>query len=362
VAARGRFDGGIALALSRPVRLAGTFFACAFMLAACAAMPRSARRTGASGSCEGGDADACMRAAAALEAKLDGHQPGDERQRSTVAAYYRKACDAGRALGCFRLATLTLNGTGVEKNEAAAAELDERACVAGVVAGCDNAALLYQDKNDARALALVQHGCDLGDGGSCGRLAFFLLWGNGVTHDEPRAFEVALKACDLGHAMSCRNAGNMILAGSDANKDLPRAASLFDKACQGGDMLGCGNRGAMLFEGIGVARDESGGVALMQRACDGGMTEACGSLGWRYRDGQGVPRDVAHAVALFERACDTTLPPNEKVMRAGRLAADACRAAALLYRDGADGVQRDPALADQLLQKACARGDSASCP
>jgi TPR repeat protein len=426
-------DGGIALATVASMRLAGILFACGLVLAGCAATPRPQRRADASGSCQRGDSDACMRAAVELEAKLDVRKPDEQRQMSGVAAYYRKACDGGRPLGCDRLATLTVDGKGVAKDAAAGAALYGRACDGGVAAaclrlgdlvhhgagvpadearavrlyvkgcdggvvkacyragwligtgtgvakdepraialfgracdggvaeGCDNAAQLYQGKNDARAVALVQHGCELGDGECCGRLAALVLFGTGVERDEKRAFALAIKACDLGHALSCRNAANMIVASSDADKDLPRAAALFDKACQGGDIPACGSRGAMLLEGIGVARDESGGVALLARACDGGWAEACGSLGFRYRDGQAVPRDLARAVALLERACNATLPPNEKVMVAGRLAADACRAAALLYRQGAEGVEPDPALADELIEKACARGDSASC-
>ena len=53
-----------------------------------------------------------------------------------AASFYQVACDGGDALGCFNLAELLANGRGVDKDEASAALLYERACAGGVQDAC----------------------------------------------------------------------------------------------------------------------------------------------------------------------------------------------------------------------------------
>jgi TPR repeat protein len=77
-------------------------------------------------------------------------------------------------IGCVQLGNDYLNGAGVAKDEARAAEFFRKACDGGLGWGCSRIGWMYQT-------------------------------GHGLAKDEALAAKFLRQACDMGHAASCEN-------------------------------------------------------------------------------------------------------------------------------------------------------------
>lgn len=239
---------------------------------------------------------------------------------ASALGYFKKACDADNATGCFNLALSYEKGLGIAPDVALAAQLHARACDLGSGPACGNlgalrraglggpmdkaaAARLYERgcdlgaarpcvalggmfargeevaKDAAKAEAYLLRGCDGGDGDGCDRLGAMLAGGEGVPRNERRALELFDRACSIGSGSGCSNAGALLQSDKHGlAADKPRAKRYFDKACGLGDASGCAWVGIMMVAGDGVPRDEEGGVQYLSKGCRMGDAQACDLL------------------------------------------------------------------------------------
>jgi TPR repeat protein len=119
-----------------------------------------------------------------------------------------RACDAGTADSCRRLATSYETGKGVSKDEARAVSLFDQACTLGDPPACMSAGRMYEfhhgvAKDDAKAASYYKRGCDIGFMASCANYAIMLENGRGVAKDLPAALAIYERACKAGAGLAC---------------------------------------------------------------------------------------------------------------------------------------------------------------
>ena len=119
-----------------------------------------------------------------------------------------RACDAGTADSCRRLATSYETGKGVSKDEARAVSLFDQACTLGDPPACMSAGRMYE-------------------------------FHHGVAKDDAKATSYYGRSCDAGFAAGCYNEAIMFENGRGAPKDLERAARDYDVACKAGSIVAC---------------------------------------------------------------------------------------------------------------------------
>ncbi len=297
--------------------------------------------------CKAGQADACARLAAVLE------KGGAVTQDlATAAALYGKSCDGGHFAGCGGLARMHEQGTGVARDPAHAKTLYERAvalevsaCDRGDAQDCIELGLFYREgthglaKDTAQALRLNERACSLGEPAGCYQASYLLGQATpGLTLDTKRAQSFVDRAQAL--IVSQCDAGVI-----DACHTLMTPAADY-KACLAGDPDACWRVGRTYVPDTPERPgDYTRAMHFFLKGCEI-SAEHCVPAGELYAEGRGVPADVKRAAELFGRACD-----------GGDLGG--CFELARLYESGT-GVPRDPARAATLYERMCA-ADSYGC-
>ena len=165
-----------------------------------------------------------------------------------------------------------------------------RECDAGDLASCSFAASIYEEgksiggnsvqKDEARAITLYQRACDGGRWDDCRVLGLKYEHARGVSKDVPRALLFYQRACDGGNAYGCFHAGAVLRLGSGGiTRDYKRAFALYERSCELSQDYGCDALGDMYADGLGVAQDDTRAVSLYRRACDARNHFGCINLG-----------------------------------------------------------------------------------
>lgn len=139
--------------------------------------------------------------------------------------------------------------------------------------------------------------------------------------------------CDTGRFGACVGLGLLYLHGSLVPSDRARARGLFEKACDGGNRAGCGQLEALRSPTPELASARvkvftsdhvwvngklvsqplnlrvlptllSSLPVMFEKECEGGKQQGCVALGLLYWEGNGVARDRARAEQLLQSACD----------------------------------------------------------
>ena len=156
--------------------------------------------------CRGGDGDGC----ANLGVLVEGGATGGVPDLGKAVAYYRTGCNEESGFACAQLGSAYEAGRGVAADPAQAAQLYGKACDGGYGNACNRLSVMVfrgtggLAKDDARAVALLEKGCKLGDRGTCVVLAMRLIGGTGVAKDEKRGKEMLREACAAGEQMACK--------------------------------------------------------------------------------------------------------------------------------------------------------------
>ena len=266
-----------------------------------------------------------------------------------------------------------------------------------------------------RAEELATRGCDAGEGQACWARGAMQVLGLATTADPARGFVLMSRACELGHDRACADVGEALISGDGVRADPERGGALLRRACRRGEAVSCQALATHLSFGHGLPRDEAEGRRLSEAECNQRGDSECAGLALLYVQGRGVPKDLEQARRLFQRACDaggalgcTTaaeLWPDDgpdAPARRRELAERAChlgnafacvnagmkafqakdqvagkdwfaQACALsagrtgcvrlgeVYLNGYAGVDKDPARAIGLFERACAADDRAGC-
>jgi TPR repeat protein len=129
-----------------------------------------------------------------------------------------------------------------------------RACVLGLDSSCDEVARTVAKadkyKDPARALLVLELGCERGGYGSCAKLADHFLVGEDVTKNPQRWIEIFQRRCDAGSAQACFDLGEAFHKGAAQGTELgppdeARSQAAWQRSCDLGKK-GCGlvHRGA----------------------------------------------------------------------------------------------------------------------
>lgn len=293
---------------------------------------------GLTASCEKGEARDCVALSVLLSA-------GDQKDEAKAAQLEQKACDAGEMAGCANLGVRTLLGAGVFKDTKRAIALLEQACDKGEPAACTNLGVLsakatFSLRRGVRGVTILKLACDGVYGVGCTGWGMAVKTPADLPLAAPAAVTYSTKACDAGELTACVNLGafHQYAVGTERNR--AKASELFKKACESGDAGGCGELGTMYSTGRGVPFDGRRGMELFTQACDWGERDACAVIGDLKVNGIGVPKAPEEGAQIFKTYC-------EKYNLAM-----ACNAYAGLLVQGR-GVKKDPAASVALLKQTC---------
>ena len=119
-----------------------------------------------------------------------------------------KECEGGSADRCRRLAASYALGQGVDKDEARATGLYERACAMKDAPACVFAGQMHEyahgvPKDATKAAGLYERACDEGWPAGCYNFAIMLEEGRGMPVDRAKAAALYRRVCDAGAKTAC---------------------------------------------------------------------------------------------------------------------------------------------------------------
>ena len=243
---------------------------------------------------------------------------GCERNRTNAAKWCRKAAEAGFDEAMYDMGLPYLSGIGVEANAKSAFKWFHRGT----------------ERGNLRAIYMV---------GVCYRN------GTGVEQDEDEAARWQNKALESWR--QCADAGDvnaMLLLARLAEKedcDREEAAKWYRKAAEKGNAAAQFKLALCYCQGEGVEEDAEVAAQWMLKAAEQGAdAEAQWFMGCFYQKGKGVEQNPAEAVKWFARSAKKNWPRAKHSL-------------ALCYWRG-DGVQKDEAKAERLLEEAAGSGNA----
>lgn len=316
---------------------------------------------------------------------LAGKTAFDAQDFRTAADHFEAACGLGHLPSCAIAAECLDDPRRAYTDFERSARLYDKACVGGVVAACSNLAIQYKhgrgvSQDYAEAARLWRIGCDAGLGGACTDLGGLHKRGLGVDKDLAAAARLWERGCALGHTWSCTNLGIAYHFGQGVTVDFERAEKLYRGSCEQDYGPGCRGLGALLLDEAerGAVVDRSAeGVAALERSCNLQDGDGCFMLG-KLREGE-------QQATLMKRGCDfgSTLACRALGMPKGALTSigtgttknvleslrnecdgdegGSCTTLGRLYRDGAEGIDKDPKRAQALFVRGCKLGAGSAC-
>lgn len=271
-------------------------------------------------------------------------------------ALYERACELGDGDGCMSAANVHSRGLLGKPDPAAAIAPLTRSCELGNGAGCVHLAEKYEqalgvERDEARAKALYQRAHERlaaecpKNGQSCYALGRLYVFGNGVAVDYKKGREVFVAGCDAGSGASCYAVGYLVQRGFGTTADADASLPFYSRACEQYDNAdACAEAGTILTNS--GSTDAARLTALADRACDL-STAQCSLQAFLYATGRGGTRDERKATETYVKAC-----------QAGN--ALSCSAAASRIARG-EGVAADGVLATQIWERACETGSGEDC-
>lgn len=305
---------------------------------------------------------------------------------------YQKACTLGESEGCVSAANVYSRGLLGQPDPAAAIAPLTRSCDLGNGGGCVRLAEKYEqalgvERDEARAKSLYQRAHERlstecpKSGQSCYQLGLLSVFGHGVEVDYKKAREVFVAGCDAGSGFSCYAVGYLIHRGYGTEADADAALPFYSKACDQYDNAdACAEAGAILTNrgstdaarltaladracvlstaqcslqaflwatGRGGTRDETKATETYLKACQAGNALSCSAAASRIARGEGVTADGVLATQIWERACETG-------------SGEDCFQAGLAHRDG-ELVKKDLPRAFELFSTGCVRKSAGAC-
>lgn len=215
----------------------------------------------------------------AEELHRQGKNAFNQENYEEAARLWEQACKRGVAKSCAGLATLYIDGKGVEENHTLAKTLSEQACDKGSASGCALLGLAYADgyiidsveEDVAYAKQLSKQACNgnemeepAGVAGGCALMGVLVLTnGNLYSHREPNE-AYAPQAIPL-FEKSCTIAENI------DKTDMGQIRMMNDFSAG----TGCSLLGALYFSGKGVRQNDTLAQEYFGKACDLGQEAAC---------------------------------------------------------------------------------------
>lgn len=339
--------------------------------------------------CEKGIGESCTRAGELLESGVY-----VDKNEARALERYKRGCELEFADGCRLLGLLALGKKDAQSVVESVATI-EKSCKLGSSAGCGLLATMYIEGNgvqpDAKkALDLFIQSCDgptdMRLGISCQGAAELFDAKGLASHDELAAAKYYEKACAQSYLNGCVDLGRMYAAGRGIARDEKKALQLFEKSCQDGvgHPVGCNEAGFAYENAKGAPEDVKKAAVFYEHSCKAGVAAGCNNLGMLFALGKGIEKNDGKAAALFDEACSKNLRAGcvnlGELALAGRtgsliddativrLFASGCEAnvtvgcydLALMISKGR-GIPKDLEKARTLFDKACQDGLKPAC-
>jgi TPR repeat protein len=275
---------------------------------------------------------------------------GLPRDEHKAASWFELACDAGHAEGCVDRGIFYEVGRGGDKDPLLAMEHFTKACEAGDGRGCTKQGLalragLSGEGDGAGGVTLMERGCELGFMPGCGIAALAWEKGDGVEADVARRVSMLV----AGAALSDHRAVTSLLAlhreGAVAAGDLTALSEALKPTCERGDGVACLNL-TMVRQASG-ALDDEGLATAFRIACGRGSDEACGLVHRMLGEGKTASDPGDSKLLLSERGCEAGL-------------ADVCLDLGEGYELGTYETV-DLGAAARAYERGCRAGDAAAC-
>lgn len=163
-----------------------------------------------------------------------------------------------------------------------------------------------RDRDQAQAQKLFQDACDHQNSLGCAGLGITYMAGvDGTGKDGAKGVKLLTAACESKVGRACSALSVVYASGLGVEKDTIKAAELAHAACDMGEERGCAQYAGRLFTGEDrVLKDPQQGFKLAKAACDGGVSSGCAILNVAYTRGDGTERNPAEAQNALQKACD----------------------------------------------------------
>jgi len=150
---------------------------------------------------------------------------------------------------------------------------------------------------DAKGLAFLQRGADLGEVGAMGELSQAYQWGNHAPKDPMRALRWRIEAAEQNpDPYWTASVGEFYRDADDpAYRSGPKAIQWLTRAAEKGYAHAYGEMAQMYEAGTLVPKDLAKALSLYQKAAEQGDGESQTALAKLYERGAGVPRDLPKA-------------------------------------------------------------------
>jgi TPR repeat protein len=237
------------------------------------------------------------------------------------------------------LATLYLDGLGVEKSVPKAIELLTQNVAGNHAPSMVKLGLIYQEESPAKTMQLFKRA-------SAGNYPVaHLKLGNvfengllGTRSNSKLAHTYYQKAHKQGHVLGTFHIARCNDEGIGVSPNAIEATRLYRQAAMSGAGIANAEMARRYFAGIGVESDPGAAVGWLVRGSQAGSTEAMVLLGQRYQTGDVIGRDLNRAGQLYSAAAMKNDPVGKYQL-------------AMMYLNGI-GTPKDPARAYVLLEGA----------
>lgn len=252
---------------------------------------------------------------------------------------FKKAYSIGKqGYGELGLANCYLAGIGVKQDEEKAWEYYKQASAKGNSEAQRLLALYYLDateyQNKERGKALLKMATDGGDSVATYLYGLGLISGQyfdkNVAEGMKWLEKAAVQDCDAG-AMNCL--GNQYYNGNDVvEKDFEKAFDWFKRGAEAGSREAMESLGIAYLNGTGTIPDVEEAERWLIKAAENGNVSAMNKLAVVYVDGDFGGKNVAKAIEWWVKAAEHENGGDSYAMvNLGRT-----------YRDGAEGVEKNP--------------------
>ena len=292
---------------------------------------------------------------------------GDIYTSSKVISSYLTAAEQGHVFSYIKLGEQYYLGTDVAKDDIQSAFWFTRAAEAGDITACHRLGVFYRDGigvevNKQKAFAWFLKAAQQNDEKSQYEVGKRYAEGNGVEKNDRLAFAWQLKSAEQGFSWAQLEVANMLRLGLGTEVDKVNGFNWCLKSAESGyDRAQC-QLGFLYFHGHGVEQDYRQARLWYLNAARQGESAAKFNLGILYRDGLGVPVDHAKAFTWCYRSArqgfaqaqyslalmyqDDRCDYQNAIYWLSRAYENGLPTAAFMlhkvYRDGAEGVEKDP--------------------
>ena len=276
--------------------------------------------------------------------------------KEEAVKWYRQAADQELPEAQYRMFKCCRDGVGMERNQENAAKWCRKAAEAGSEEAMFDMAMLYVNgtgvpKDEKNAFKWFRKGAERGHPPSLYKFGLCYKLGYGVEKDEDEASKWQNKAvtawrenANAGNTAAMVRLAELYKEGDVVELDKEEAVKWYRKAAEAGDANAQFNLATCLHKGEGVEQDDEESAKWMLKSAEQGTDRGCQwVMGRYYEDGTGVEKSMTEAVKWFERSA-------KKGFSLAKLSLAMC------YLKG-DGVQKDEATAERLLEEAADAGN-----